>query len=206
MAPHKDLREKLNRAVALIVDCQNSEGGWRYQPRRHDADISVTVCQIMALRAARNAGIYVPRTTIERCTQYVRQCQNRDGGFRYMLQEGQSAFARSAAGVVALYSAGIYDAPEVRRGIAYLMQHVPQGAARQRQDHYFFYGHYYAVQAMWHAGGTPWKTWYPAIRVTLLAQQSEDGSWRDAYGPEYGTAMACLILQTPNDYLPIFQR
>ena len=34
------------------------------------------------------------------------------------------------------------------------------------------------------------------------------GSWRDpsSYGDEYATAMALLILQTPNNYLPIFQR
>jgi prenyltransferase beta subunit len=206
MATQNDLRDKLGRAVQLIVDCQNSEGGWRYQPQRRDADISVTVCQIMALRAARNAGIYVPRETIDRCTQYVRNCQNPDGGFRYVLQGGQSAFPRSAAGVVALHSAGIYATPEVKKGIAYLLQHVPQGSARNRQDHYFFYGHYYAVQAMWHAGGEEWQKWYPAIRTALLARQDKDGSWRDAYGAEYGTAMACLILQTPNGYLPIFQR
>ena len=48
-----DVREALRRAVRLIVNTQNSEGGWRYQPVRNDADLSVTVCQIMALRAAR---------------------------------------------------------------------------------------------------------------------------------------------------------
>ena len=39
---------------------QNNEGGWRYHPQRRDADISVTICQIMALRAARNAGLPSP--------------------------------------------------------------------------------------------------------------------------------------------------
>ena len=70
---------------------------------------------------------------------------------------------------------------------------------------YFFYGHYYAVQAMWHAGGDNWSKWYPAIRDTLLAKQSSDGSWPDQeVCPEFGTAMACIILQMPNNYLPIF--
>ena len=57
MSPRDDLREKLVRAIDLIVRTQNAEGGWRYQPRREDADISVTICQVMALRAARNAGL-----------------------------------------------------------------------------------------------------------------------------------------------------
>src|SRR4029078_2225181 len=56
----EEVRTKLKRAVTLIVDSQNGEGGWRYQPEARDADISVTICQIMALRAARNAGVYVP--------------------------------------------------------------------------------------------------------------------------------------------------
>src|SRR5579871_6480623 len=55
MTQRPDIREKLKLAVNLIVNTQNKEGGWRYFPVRKDADISVTVCQIMALRAARNA-------------------------------------------------------------------------------------------------------------------------------------------------------
>ena len=50
-----NLHEVLTRAVQLIIETQNAEGGWRYHPHRADADLSVTICQIMALRAARNA-------------------------------------------------------------------------------------------------------------------------------------------------------
>src|SRR5215831_18975157 len=57
----KEVADKLRLAVDLIVSCQNrhgtSQGGWRYTPTSHDADLSVTVCQIVALRSARNAGI-----------------------------------------------------------------------------------------------------------------------------------------------------
>jgi hypothetical protein len=205
MTMRADIREKLSKAVQLIVNTQNNEGGWRYQPVRHDADISVTICQVMALRAARNAGLFVPRATVDRCTDYVKRSQNGDGGFMYMIQGGQSAFPRSAAGVVALYSAGIYEGPEVEKGLAYLMGYLPQANEFNRESHYF-YGHYYAVQAMWHAGGEHWSKWYPAVRDALVARQAEDGSWSDAICVEYGTAMACIVLQMPNNYLPIFQR
>ena len=86
------IREKLQKAVQLIVDSQNNEGGWRYQPIRRDADLSVTICQINALRAARNAGIFVPKETVDNCIKYVKLSQNPDGGFRYMLTGGASAF------------------------------------------------------------------------------------------------------------------
>ncbi|MHB0955404.1 MAG: prenyltransferase/squalene oxidase repeat-containing protein [Pirellulaceae bacterium] len=205
MYPEPELRQKLVKAVKLIINTQNEEGGWRYQPERREADISVTICQVMALRAARNAGIYVGNDTIDRCTDYVKRCQNPDGGFAYMLPGGESAFPRTAAGLVALYSAGIYDGEEIRRGLDYLLEHRPQPNASGIDNH-FFYGHYYAVQAMWQAGGEMWLSWYPAIRDTLLERRKEDGSWFDQVCPEYGTAMACLILQMPKNYLPIFQR
>src|SRR5207253_9246728 len=72
MVHDKELRDRLRttlkQAVQLIQGSQNSEGGWRYTPLSKDADVSVTICQIMALRAARNAGFYVPKATVDRCT------------------------------------------------------------------------------------------------------------------------------------------
>ncbi|MGO9114938.1 MAG: prenyltransferase/squalene oxidase repeat-containing protein [Thermoguttaceae bacterium] len=206
MSKKTDLRDKLGLAVQLIVNSQNREGGWRYLPKKADADISVTVCQVMALRAAHNAGIHVPKETIDQAVKYVLKCQNRDGGFVYQLSGGgESEFPRSAAAVVALNSAGIYGGPEITKGLDYLTQFRPdQGVARQQQ--YFEYGHYYAVQAMWQAGGERWARWYPAIRNELIARQRPDGSWTAAYGSEYATAMCLIILQMPENLLPIFQR
>jgi hypothetical protein len=207
MTRRPEIREKLQKAVRLIVDTQNIEGGWRYQPVRRDADLSVTICQINALRAARNAGIYVPKETVKNCIEYVKHSQNPDGGFRYMLQGGASSFPRSAAGVVALFSAAVYDTKEVAAGIAYLKQYMPEIKLGNRYSHYF-YGHYYAAQAMWISGGDDWAVWYPAIRDELVRRQSvsSGGYWNDSICNEYGTAMALIILQIPNNHLPIFQR
>ncbi|MEN0109986.1 MAG: prenyltransferase/squalene oxidase repeat-containing protein, partial [Planctomycetota bacterium] len=99
MSPRDDLRDKVSAAVRLIVSAQNAEGGWRYQPTPTGADISVTICQIMALRAARNAGLHVPSDTVDRCIDYVKRCQTADGGFGYQPTDQRSLFPRSAAGV-----------------------------------------------------------------------------------------------------------
>ncbi len=198
------VHDALVKAVRLIVSTQNSEGGWRYQPIPFDADISVTICQIMGLRSARNAGLSVPEETIKRAIAYVRQCQNpSDGGFRYMLQQGGSAFPRSAAGVASLYYAGVYQDPAIEHGLEYLLRN--QMEISNRGGHYF-YGQYYAVQVMYQAGGNYWAQWFPAIRAELLHQQAPTGAWPSEQGEEYGTAMALLVLQAPNRYLPIFQR
>lgn len=205
MSPREDLRDKLTRAVKLIVDTQNDDGGWRYQPQKSDADLSVTICQVMALRAAKNSGIFVPKETIDKCIDYVKRSQNADGGFMYTLDGGASEFPRSAAGVVALYSAGIYKGTEIENGLAYLNKFLPKAGFSPQEAH-FFYGHYYGAQAMWHAGDEHWHAWYPGIRDRLIARQSQDGSWISSISKEYGTAMAAIILQMPNDCLPIFQR
>lgn len=205
LAPHQELRDKLTQAVQLMVDTQNEVGGWRYQAQRSDADLTVTICQMMALRAARNAGIHVPTETTQQCLSYVKRCQNADGGFMYLLSGGPSAFPRSAAGVVALFSAGVRKGQPIERGLDYLSQFLP-GSARHHDSQHFFYGHYYAVQAMWYAGGERWTKWYPAIRDVLVSRQTDEGAWRSPLGSEYGTAMATIILQMPNSYLPMFQQ
>jgi hypothetical protein len=214
MVHDKSLRDEVNRklhlAVKLILDSQNFEGGWRYVPGSREADLSVTICQIMALRAARNAGVYVPRSKVDKCVEYVKACQDRAGWFRYMKSGGggggAQGFARTAAGVCALYSAGIYKGPEIDAGLKFLRGSRPMIGGFGRPDMHYFYGHYYAVQAMWTAGGHYWSEWYPAIRDELVNRQGLDGSWMDQICTHYATAMACIILQLPNNYLPILQK
>jgi hypothetical protein len=199
------VREVLLKAVRLIVNTQNHEGGWRYHPVPFDADISVTITQVQALRSARNAGLSVPRETIDRAIAYVKACQNPgDGGFRYMLSPGGSAFPRSAAGVASLYYAGVYEDESLTQGLDYLLRHGAN-MSYQGGGHYF-YGHYYAAQAMFLAGGRYWAQWFPVIREQLITAQQADGSWTSNHGENYGSAMALLVLQVPNRLLPIFQR
>jgi hypothetical protein len=198
------VHEALVKAVRLIQATQNEEGGWRYNPVPYDADVSVTICQIMALRSARNAGIEVPKETIDRAVDYVRRAQNPDGGFRYQLMTGPSGWERSAAGVASLFYAGIYEDNAARRGLDYIQATGAPGMPRRA---HYFYGHYYAVQCMYLAGGDDWANWWPDIRAELLAAQLDDGSWNDqAVGDAYGTSMALIILQMPKRYLPIFQK
>ena len=209
MTGDERVREPLLKAVKLIVNTQNPEGGWRYQPWPYDADLSVTICQVMALRSARNAGIAVPKKTIERAIAYVHKCQNKqDGGFRYMLSSGGgSAFPRSAAGVAALYYAGEYEGPVIEKGLDYVKRTgMPKAGSGGRTGGHFFYGHYYAAQAMYLAGGEHWEVWFPAVREDLINRQQGDGRWQASHGDAYGTAMACIVLQMPNRLLPIFQR
>jgi len=202
MTRKAEIAAKLRKAVKLTCETQNAQGGWRYQPRKSDADLSITVCQIMGLRGARDAGIDVPDDVRSKCIDYVKKSQNKNGSFRYTMQGGHTTFAMTAAGVTSLYSAGIYEGKEVETGLEYLMKFKPSGS--QSGGHYF-YSNYYAIQAVWHAGGKHWDEWYPLIRDQLVKSQTAGGSWRSSEaGEQFGAAMGCIILQMPLNYLPVF--
>lgn len=199
------LKPLLEKSVSLIVNSQNPAGGWRYQPRSADADLSVTVCQIMALRATRNAGIFVPTETIDRAVDYIRRSRNDDGGYCYQLDgPRESGFARTAAALVGLQSAGVYRGLEISSGIQYLQQNRPD--FRNQEGTYYYYGHYYAIQAFWQVGDPVWQRWFPTIRDELVSLQQTEGHWPGKYSREYSTAMSLIVLQVPNNVLPIFQR
>jgi len=208
MTGDERVKETLQKAVRLIHRAQNEEGGWRYTPVPYDADISVTICEVMGLRAARDAGIKVEKETIDRAIAYVRRCQNPDGGFSYVANfggGGGSAFERSAAGVATLYYAGVFEGDELKRGLDYIARFRPREGGGRSLSHYY-YGHYYAAQAMFLAGGDYWAEWYPAIRDELIntRQNPETGAFSGEVSPEYATACALIILQMPNRYLPVF--
>ena len=135
------------------------------------------------------------------------------GAFRY--QKGtisRSSFPLTAAGVASMQGLGIYSDEKIRLGIDYLLRHLDGFNFRegsQREGHYFFwYGHYYAVQALYQAGGAEWETYYGRTRRQILSMQLPDGSFPNETGPgpAFGTAMALLILEIPYRLLPIFQR
>jgi hypothetical protein len=202
MTRRADLRDKLEKAVTLILSTQNAEGGWRYQPRVADADISVVICQIMALRAAANAGVPVPKDTTDRAIAYVKLCaNNNDGGFSYMPSNRGSGQARTGAGVLALIVMGQRGSEECKRGLEYLLSKPPGS-----RDGHVFYALYYCTQACYQAGGKYWTYWYPKVSEYLLNTQRADGSWYDGPGQSYATAMGILALQVPATLLPIYQK
>lgn len=208
------IKNKLEAAVKLIVRCQNGEGGWRYQPRALDADMSVTVLQVVAVRAAKNAGLEVPQATIDRAVKYVLSCYDDDsGGFTYQPGNRSPGFARTSAAIYSLQVCGRYDDPHVRKGADYIIRTV------RRDSHpreWFTYGQFYAAPAMYMIGGDTWAQWYKQIQTKLLSrvkQEHDVCSWnvpewdnRREGGALYQTAVYTMILAMPYHYLPLYQR
>ena len=227
---NQTVRQALERAIRVIEgsQCQRSQalegprshflsGGWDYDPapryRGHSSqfgtsDTSITVCQTMALRAARNLGLAIDPKVVQRARQYIEQAQNPNGGFRYRPQDSvlkePSTFPRSAAGVCILYSLGSYNSDSIKKGFRFLYDNYrfPWSNA------FPYYAHYYCAQAMFQAGGKHWSEYFPWIRKTLLEEQQSDGGWPANLqeNPTQATAMALIILQLPYRFLPIHER
>ena len=211
----RELENTLREACNFIVSAQNEYGAWRYTPGMLQADLSVTVCQVQALRAARNVGIRVPRSVIDRVVDYVKKSRI-DGGWEkgafYYKIYGRSArtktsFAINGAAVTCLHSAGVFDRKLSGRALEYLEEGYDDVSNHYPHHYFFWYGNYYAAQALQMEGGKRWEAYWAKLSRDLLRRQRLDGSWRNDVGPGdcFSTAIACLLLRMPLGYLPIFR-
>jgi hypothetical protein len=210
----------LHKAVTLTARAQsdlgpqeNHAGGWIYTPDQKADEGSVTVTQLQALRACRNAGIKVPRSTIERAVAYLKFCQQPDGGICYSARSrGASRPPISAAAIACFYAAGVYDRQtggggEEAKMVERLVEYCKRNVNVSRGDGHYFYMHFYMAQGMYQRGGPDWQGYFPQMRDRLISTQNPDGSWMgDGVGTTYGTAIATIILQLPYGYLPVYQR
>lgn len=197
----KPVRAALEKAVTLILRAQAVEkpdihaGGWRYQPHSADSDLSVTVWQITALKAASEVGVAVPRRAMERALAYIKRCEHARGGFGYQ-PGGLPNQSRTAAAMIALRLCGLPDDEAIGRSRAWLMENPLRWP-----DPFFYSTAHHCAHA--EAGFS---------EKLLVEHQNADGSWsapadspeEKKAGPLYCTAMAVLALTAKDHYLPVY--
>ncbi|MHC4914681.1 MAG: prenyltransferase/squalene oxidase repeat-containing protein [Planctomycetota bacterium] len=203
----RKLRSSVQKGVRLTARCQSPEGGWIYQPVAQGHEGSITITQVQAIWAARQAGINVPQKTIDKGIAYMKKSQQPDGGISYRLGMGGSRPALSVAGVMVFCGYGMRESKEATKAINY-MRKMMRGNVRSYRgltsfDHYTTL---YLGQGLYQAGDPDWSKHYPKLRDELIKRQGADGSWSSNYGPAFGTACYTLVLAIPYQYLPTFQR
>jgi hypothetical protein len=225
------LKDILTRAVKYTGNAQSTQGGWYYTSKMegHDQDEgSVTVTQVQALRAARNAGIPVPKDIIRKAQDYLKNSTTERGGVIYSL--GRGGFraplggerpALTAAAISCAFGSGDYKSDLVKKWFKYCQTVLGQGV-RLGHDEYTYYYYSQSVYILGDDGwgklfaGSPqdqWLTWskYRDSMFDQLARtQNSDGSWPSgggfSVGPVYSTAINCTIMQLDKATLPIYQR
>ena len=193
------------RAVRFIEYAQHSDGGWRYSEERElPSDTSVSGWQVLAMKAAKRAGIAeVGPSFVGGVEAFFKRCELGERG-RTGYQRGLY-LSDATTGVGMLVHQFILekpDSPLVRAGAQYLAD-----GAKSSAGSVDFYTWYNCTLAMFQAGGEPWKRWNDAVRNRLVALQRHkaesctDGSWdpegrgAEEGGRIYSTALAVLTLE-----------
>ena len=214
----KQLKTIVTQAVAVIGKSQSTSGGWWYtqgSPSQHEG--STTVCAVQALVSAANFGIKMPRAVLDKGFEYLKKCQNPDGGFDYKLGPGTtSMFEGTAGGVATLGLMKKFDFAVMFNGYEFLQK---KGPAAYAQGRFPYYGHFYGrvglrllSQEMTHLQKAIGPYEEKATK-DLLSWQQKDGSWpvrgwmkQHREPAAYATAWATLALLTREGRLSIFNR
>jgi hypothetical protein len=242
----KDQREKLEKllkkSVEFICKAQTSKkhkkpegkeveiGGWGYVSAQDGGNFdegSVTITALQGLRAAKNAGIPVPKENIDRAVNYLEACTTPKGGIIYSYAGGSGAALNgqerpplTAAAVCCGFSAGQYKSELPKKWIKYCKDTIPIGKGRQSHDEYQTY---YFAQAIYALGDDKygemfpnepkdsWLTWSKfkeaTIQGILDSQDKTNGGWSQGYiGPVFTTSVNLTILQLDKGILPIYQK
>ncbi len=209
---------KLILAAQRVQKNDSNRGGWRYEPQSSDSDISVSVWQLMSLRAGKNAGLSVPAEAIADAVSYIKRSyrSERDAqgvpkdlaaAFSYEPYGGRQTFSTTAAGLLSLMVCGQYNAPEVVGSANFLMKSPPEIS-----EPWFYYGNYYYAQGMYQRGGDFAATARRRTEDALLKVQTPEGAWfpkngnEKSAGPIYATSLALLSMSVYHHFLPIYQK
>ncbi|MCZ2343682.1 MAG: terpene cyclase/mutase family protein [Bacteroidales bacterium] len=225
----KKLEKIIKKAVEFTGKAQTNKGGWGYVSAADGNNFdegSTTITQLQALRAARNAGIPVPKEIIDKAVKYLRNATTARGGIIYSLYQsggaapvGQERPPLTAAAVACAFAAGQYEDEYAKKWIKFCKENIPIAKGRVAHDEY---QSYYFAQALYILGDdrygklfpndvkTSWLTWShykEAMFDHLKSQQNADGSWTSGYiGPVFSTAINLTILQLDKGLLPIYYR
>ncbi len=192
----------LKKAVDLILKAQkiNPRHGWRYDPTTRSADTTVSGCQIVALLAARNAGIPVPDDAINKALAYMKSCRDSSGGYGYTSPSG-NRLTLTAIGSLCFSLAKKKEEHGYPRTTAFLKKNI-----KSLDANYPFYFRYYMSQALFQADEALWQAWNKDNIRLLSVTQLGDGSWAGNHGNAFSTASALLSLALNYRFLPIYEK
>jgi hypothetical protein len=213
------LRAALSRGVAFTIGQQDPKsGGWRYK-QLQEGDVSMFGWQMMSLKSAEIAGVFVPAKVRQRMDEFLNSVrQGKDGGLfgyrRNVVKAGQDTEpvtpTMTAEALFCQQMLGYpQDTPSSRESVGYIMQHTPKIS----ELNYYYW--YYGTLALYQYGGRAWQDWNNVVREVLISEQIKTGRLAGSWDPNdewgryggrlYSTALATLTLEVYYRFLPLYR-
>ena len=224
----RELEDLLTRAVVFACRAQTSRGGWGYVSAADGNDFdegSVSVTLVQGLRAARNAGIVVPKEAIDKTIDYLKKCTTPRGGLIYSLQSGGGGERPTitVAAIASGFAMGEYNSPLPKTWLKFVQPLIPLNSVGGEQYGHSEYTHMYYGQVAYTLGEDGYARMFPNSkpedRLTWSKykreffkylrdeKQNKDGSFRGTpIGPVYTTVCYLTVLQLDKAVLPMYQR
>lgn len=219
------MQTAMEKCVAIIVDGQQSGGGFDYGYAKGERfDLSVSSWQCQALKAARFAGSTNPGLTnaIQKCIRFLKGPAHADYG-KFNYSNGRVGQNLSGAAVLALQLLGAGSSGQASSGLSYISdkrlaayKEVQQNPAKWREfGGQKLYGWYYDTQAVFNNQNkdkATWKAWRATFEKVLIRAQNRAGYWEtkghiggaDIPGRVLSTCFSALQLEVYYRYLPTF--
>lgn len=204
----RTIGEALELAVraALTSQKNNSRGAWRYSPTDTEADTSVSGAVLVGLLAARNAGIEVPDTAIDKAISYYTKMTSPSGQVAYSGGIGgfDESLARISIATLVYSVAKRKDLPQFKSTLGYLVNKVEFTGSSGFG--WINYQRYYQAQALFQGDVDAWERWNKLLIRQLKTSQLADGSFPGQHGASISTSMSLLSLALNYRLLPIYER
>lgn len=195
----------LTKLANTITSSQKSTGEWGGQSW---APTLGTVMGWVSLRGAHFAGLKVEASANKTADYLIKSMkkslkeQNR--------QNWMHTLYKNATGIRVLYAMGMEKEEIASKAWKDVLRVVTKDNTPFTQaggEEYLAF--HLITETMLQKGGKDWQQWFPTIRDKIMGVQNRDGSWTGKHcitSRTFCTAAACLVLTSPNRYLPISQQ
>lgn len=222
MTRDRQMDKMARSALKFGLAAKNPGLGWKYEPKGGKNDTSVTTWMVLALHAAKTAGLEVPDQAFKNARKWydkVTASNGRTGyerpfscgfgsgrlGKKFVRQETMTGMAIMGR----IFAGGDKNSKVIQKGAKLLMNKLPKYDKPSFKKVNYYHWHF-ATNAMFQVGGDSWKKWNRAMKKALLDSQRaggcEDGSWDSVGewcivgGRVYATAINALTLEVNYRY------